>query len=110
MKRDYIGTYPSDGSKPKLFWIRARLTKAQYETPPSIIAVRTNTVTALQAQTVQGEVLGGTDGSRNQSWTLASTPVIAGQRAYRDRRWHRPYNWQVRPDLRTRDATIACSR
>src|SRR5712671_2025040 len=48
-KRDYFGTYPSDGSKPKLFWVRARLTKAQYETPPSIVAVRANTVSALQA-------------------------------------------------------------
>ena len=99
MKRDYVGAYPSDGSKPKLFWIRARLTKAQYEIPPSIIAVRTNTVTALQAQTVQGEVLGGTDGSRNQSWTLASTPVIADSVRIEIDDGTGPANWDVRTDL-----------
>jgi predicted phage baseplate assembly protein len=99
LKRDYMGTYPSDGSKPKLFWIRARLTKAQYETPPSIVAVRTNVVSTLQAQTVQGEVLGGTDGSRNQSWTLASTPVIAGSVRIEIDEGTGPANWEIRADL-----------
>ncbi|HEY4943563.1 MAG TPA: putative baseplate assembly protein [Rhizomicrobium sp.] len=80
MTRGYIGTYLnlSDGSNPPLFWFRAHLTQAQYENPPQLVAVRTNTVSALQAQTVKGEVLGGTNGTRNQSWTLASTPLIAG--------------------------------
>jgi predicted phage baseplate assembly protein len=99
MKRDYVGTYPSDGSQPKLFWIRARLTKAQYEIPPSIVTVRTNTVAALQAQTVQGEVLGGTDGSRNQSWTLASTPVIADSVRIEIDDGTGPANWQIHADL-----------
>jgi predicted phage baseplate assembly protein len=99
MKRDYVGTYPSDGSKPKLFWIRARLTKSQYETPPTLVAVRTNTVRALQAQTVQGEVLGGTDGSRNQKWTLANTPVIAGSVQVQIDEGTGPAVWQVRDDL-----------
>ena len=78
IKRDFMGAYENDGTNPPLFWIRGRLIKAQYENPPLLINVRTNTVMALQAQTVQGEVLGGTDGSRNQSWTLANTPVISG--------------------------------
>jgi hypothetical protein len=78
IKRDFMGAYENDGTQPPLFWIRGRLTKAQYENPPQLVNVRTNTVTALQAQTVQGEVLGGTDGSRAQSWTFANTPVIAG--------------------------------
>ncbi|MBR0820223.1 putative baseplate assembly protein [Bradyrhizobium liaoningense] len=99
MKRDYVGTYPSDGSKPKLFWIRARLAKAQYETPPTIVAIRTNMVMALQAQTVQGEVLGGTDGSRNQTWELANTPVIAGSVRIQIDDGTGPAVWEVREDL-----------
>jgi predicted phage baseplate assembly protein len=78
LKRDFMGAYEDDGTHLPLFWIRARLTKAQYETPPSLTTVRTNTAAALQAQTVKGEVLGGTNGTRNQKWTLSSTPVIAG--------------------------------
>jgi predicted phage baseplate assembly protein len=61
-----------------LFWIRARITGGSYEQPPQILAIRTNTVTATQAQTVQAEVLGGSDGSPNQTFTLVNTPVLAG--------------------------------
>jgi Baseplate J-like protein len=48
---------------------------------------------------VQGEVLGGTDGSRNQTWTLASTPVIAGSVRIEIDDGTGPTNWEVRPDL-----------
>jgi predicted phage baseplate assembly protein len=41
-------------------------------------AIRTNTVSATQAETVQDEVLGGSDGSPNQVFKLANTPVLAG--------------------------------
>lgn len=97
IKRDFMGAYENDGVKPPLFWIRGRLTKAQYENPPQLIHVRTNTVTALQAQTVQGEVLGGTDGSRAQSWTFANTPVIAAQVQIDDGTG--AVNWNVVSDL-----------
>jgi predicted phage baseplate assembly protein len=102
MKRDDMGTWLSDASdpdKPKLFWIRARLTRAQYEKPPTIVGIRTNTVTALQAQTVSGEVLGGTDGSRNQSWTLSNTPVIAGSVRVQIDEGTGPAEWKVLDDL-----------
>jgi predicted phage baseplate assembly protein len=79
----YLGEY--DGIDPvtqqprsMLFWIRARLVRPQYERPPRLAAIRTNTVTASQAQTVTGEVLGGTSGARNQSWRLENAPVIKG--------------------------------
>jgi predicted phage baseplate assembly protein len=61
-----------------LFWVRARIAGGSYEQPPQILAIRTNTVTATQAQTVQAEVLGGSDGSPNQIFTLVNTPVLAG--------------------------------
>jgi len=61
-----------------LFWVRARVSGGRYEQPPTVTAIRTNTVSALQAQTVQDEVLGGSDGSPNQTFTLANTPVLPG--------------------------------
>ena len=46
--------------------------------PPRLRAVRTNTTEVEQAETVRHEVVGGSDGSRNQRVRLASRPVIAG--------------------------------
>jgi predicted phage baseplate assembly protein len=59
-------------------WIRARIVRAQYERAPRLRAVRTNTVSATQAQTVRDEVLGGSDGSANQVLQLANAPVLSG--------------------------------
>lgn len=80
LKRDWVGAWQSDAANPKpaLFWLRARLVESQYERVPEVLAVRTNTVPALQAQTVEGEVLGGTTGARGQRWRLGNTPVIRG--------------------------------
>ncbi len=99
MNLDFMGAYQNDGTKPRLFWIRGRLTKAQYAAPPSVLTVRTNTVIALQAQTVMGEVLGGSDGTRNQKWTLANTPVIAGSVQVQIDEGQGPVSWNVRDDL-----------
>jgi predicted phage baseplate assembly protein len=60
------------------YWIRAVLDKGQYENPPLILAIRTNTVAAEQAETMHDEVVGGSDGSRNQKFQLSNTPVLAG--------------------------------
>jgi predicted phage baseplate assembly protein len=59
-----------------LYWIRARVEESSYERPPRLLAVRTNTVQALQAETVQHEVLGGSDGSPDQRFFLDRTPVL----------------------------------
>ena len=77
----YLGEYDgidpvTQQPRPMLFWIRARLVRTQYERPPRLAAIRTNTVSAIQAQTVTGEVLGGTSGARNQSWRLENAPII----------------------------------
>ncbi len=61
-----------------MYWIQARIAGGSYEQPPRILTVRTNTATATQAQTVTAEVLGGSDGSPNQTFTLVNTPVLAG--------------------------------
>lgn len=59
------------------FWIRARLESASYERVPSLLGVRTNTVPAVQAETILDEVLGGSDGSPGQEFTLANKPILA---------------------------------
>jgi predicted phage baseplate assembly protein len=60
------------------FWIRVRIVRSSYQFPPRLLAVRTNTVKATQAQTVELEVLGGSDGSPSQTFTVTGRPVIDG--------------------------------
>ena len=59
-----------------LYWIRARVERSQYERPPKLLAIRTNTVAVRQAETVRDEVLGGSNGRRDRVFRLASAPVL----------------------------------
>jgi predicted phage baseplate assembly protein len=59
-----------------LYWIRGRLDRSSYEQPPKLLTIRTNTIGAQQAETARDEVLGGSDGSPNQIFQLANTPVL----------------------------------
>lgn len=61
---------------PLLYWFRARLTAATYEMPPQLNYVLTNTIGATQAVTFTGEILGGSDGTPDQSFELTNTPVV----------------------------------
>lgn len=81
------------------FWIRARLTGGAYQRAPQLLAVRTNTVPALQAQTVDAEVLGRATGLDDQVFTLANKPVLAGtlQLVVDEGRGEEP--WEERPDF-----------
>jgi predicted phage baseplate assembly protein len=82
------------------FWLRARVTKSQYEKPPRLLAIRTNTVPVDQAETIQGEVLGGSDGSRNQVFQLANKPVLAGSLELAIQvSDDGPETWSEKPDL-----------
>ena len=45
---------------------------------PSVLALRTNTMTLTQMETVRDEVLGGSDGRRDQTFVLEQTPVLDG--------------------------------
>ena len=60
------------------WWLRARLVRAEDERRPRLASIDTNTVAAVQAETVRGEVLGGGNGRPNQRFQLANTPVLAG--------------------------------
>lgn len=55
-----------------LYWIRARLLQSSYEQSPRLFAMRTDTITARQAETARDEVLGGSDGRPNQIFQLAN--------------------------------------
>ncbi len=59
-----------------LYWIRARLVTANYEMPPQVSAILTNTISATQALTISDEVLGGSDGTPNQTFQTANAPVV----------------------------------
>ncbi len=60
------------------YWIRARLARSAYERSPRLVAVRTNTVPAEQAETARHEVLGGSEGRPHQTFQTANAPVLAG--------------------------------
>jgi predicted phage baseplate assembly protein len=59
-------------------WLQARLATASYESPPMLTFISANAVSAQAAQTVLNEVLGGSSGAPNQTFTLSSTPVLDG--------------------------------
>jgi predicted phage baseplate assembly protein len=65
-------------SSDKRYWIRARITNAGYDEAPKIIAFRTNVTSATQAETIEFELVGGSNGEIDQTFTLRSAPVIAG--------------------------------
>lgn len=60
------------------YWIRVRVSKAGYENAPQLLMVRTNSVTATQAESIAYEVVGGSDGSIDQIHSLSDSPVIDG--------------------------------
>jgi predicted phage baseplate assembly protein len=60
----------------KLYWIRCRLKRSTYEKAPKLETILTNTTRATQAVTVTDEVLGGSDGTPSQTFTLENAPVV----------------------------------
>jgi len=60
-----------------VFWLRCRIVSFQYERPPRLDAVLTNTVRATALSTVRDEVIGSSDGSADQHFTLRHAPVYA---------------------------------
>ena len=71
--RDTIGTVADES----LYWLRCRLTSSAYETAPRIEAVLTNTVRATAAVSTSDEVVGSSNGTASQIFTLAHAPVYA---------------------------------
>jgi predicted phage baseplate assembly protein len=61
-----------------LYWLRLSVDDSRYEQAPSVSAVRTNTMTLTQMETVRAEVLGGSTGRPDQVFRLSQTPVLGG--------------------------------
>jgi predicted phage baseplate assembly protein len=81
------------------YWIRARLDNGAYQRAPQLLAIRTNTVPALQAQTVDAEALGRATGLDDQVFTLANRPVLAGTLQLTVDEGQGDEPWQERPDF-----------
>lgn len=64
------------GAEQEGYFVRARLESSAYERPPTLLRIRSNTARATQAETVANEVLGGSNGRRDQVFTLESRPVL----------------------------------
>lgn len=60
------------------FWLRARLERASYEQAPQILAIRLNVVPAIEAQTAGDEVLGGSEGTPDQTFSIKNYPILDG--------------------------------
>lgn len=58
-----------------LKWLRARIERGQYEIPPRILRIQTNTIHARQIQTIVNEDLGRGLGQADQQVRLAKYPV-----------------------------------
>jgi hypothetical protein len=61
----------------QLYWIRCHLVESQYERPPRLAAVLTNTVRAIALTTIQDEVVGASNGEPNQVFRLRNAPIHA---------------------------------
>jgi predicted phage baseplate assembly protein len=72
----FLQAAPMGKSTASLYWIRARIVASSYEMPPQLASILTNTVQATQAVTISDEVLGGSDGTPNQTFTTANNPVV----------------------------------
>uniref|UniRef100_UPI0035CBCB26 putative baseplate assembly protein n=1 Tax=uncultured Sphingomonas sp. TaxID=158754 RepID=UPI0035CBCB26 len=58
------------------YWLRARLARSNYQDPPILLGVRANAARATEAQTATDEILGGSDGSPDQVFRTANTPIL----------------------------------
>lgn len=70
------GKLGDPGQGQENFYLRARLTRSAYEQPPEFFTIRHNTVLATQAETAKDEVLGGSNGRRDQMFVLSGRPVL----------------------------------
>ncbi len=58
------------------FWLRARLTDGASAWQPQLHSIYTNAVNAIQAKTIQQELLGSSNGDPDQQYQLSNQPVI----------------------------------
>lgn len=62
----------------KAHWLRARLEVGGYQVAPAVAAVLLNTVAAENATTIKNEILGSSDGTPEQEFTVSNPPILTG--------------------------------
>ncbi|MFB2971839.1 putative baseplate assembly protein [Aerosakkonema sp. BLCC-F183] len=62
-----------------LYWLRVRKESGEFRVQPRLRRILTNTIWAIQATTLNNEVLGSSDGNPNQTFWTTQTPVLQGQ-------------------------------
>lgn len=66
-------------SDPAYYWMRLRIDQvlgAGYQSPPKLTNILINTITALNAVTVELELLGASNGMPNQTFQISNYPVL----------------------------------
>jgi hypothetical protein len=69
---------------PAYYWMRYRIGQllgSGYQSPPRLTNILVNTVQALNAVTVEGELIGASNGLPNQSFQLSNFPVLPRDRS-----------------------------
>jgi len=64
---------------PALYWLRYRIDQLLgpgYQSPPQLTNILVNTITALNAVTVYGELIGASNGMPNQTFHISHFPVL----------------------------------
>lgn len=64
---------------PPYYWMRYRIDQivgTGYQSPPQLTHILANTVTALNAVTEEGELIGASSGLPNQKFTISHAPVL----------------------------------
>ena len=79
---DFVG--PDDHQKTMKFtedryWIRARLEMGGYVKPPRIQRILTNTVESANVVTIRDEIMGWSDGSPIQTFSVSQGPLLEGE-------------------------------
>lgn len=95
------------GAVEPLYWFRARVERAGWDAPPAAIAIRANAVRATHGQTVEGEILGGSDGASDQIFDLSGAPVLADTLILMIDEGDGPKLWQEVDDFVEPDADAA---
>jgi predicted phage baseplate assembly protein len=72
-----VGVGTGDPAGSPRYWLRCRLARSQYERPPQLEAVLTNTVRATAVATVRDEVAGASNGQPHQVFRLGHAPLHA---------------------------------
>jgi predicted phage baseplate assembly protein len=64
---------------PAYYWMRYRISQvlgSGYQTPPQITNILVNSIQAINAVTVQGELIGASNGMPNQTFQISHYPVL----------------------------------